>query len=291
MHSCAIICITVAILAQSDSAADLKADLYPFYAREAAQYEFSLDEDRRQPLELQPRAVLTWTNVENYLGAVFVWTYAGRPELIGCIGSHQNKPGVSNVFHEFHSLSEQPLQPIKLAGQTWRPVGPGLEFKPLDAAPRPADSDKARLLQMRNLAREFQGSMKDNDDVTELRLLTQPIFRYQAEKRDVVDGAIFAFVWKGTDPEILLLLEARPTPAGPQWHYALARFNFRELWGKRKEKELWKVAVARQDDNYITGVVGERTLEEIRARRTGAALVPRVRFGLELVPLQWWRSL
>ncbi len=148
------------------------------------------------------------------MGSVFVWTHGGRPELIGCIGSHQNKPGVSNVFHEFHSLSEQPLQPVRLGRNTWQPMKAGVEVVPLEDAPKPADSDKARLLQMRNLAREFQGSMKDNQDVTELRLLTQPIYRYSAEKRDVLDGAIFAMVWKGTDPEVLLMLEARPRTAG-----------------------------------------------------------------------------
>jgi len=62
---------------------------------------------------------------------------------------------------------------------------------------------------MRNIAREFSGAMKDNNDVTELRLLTQPIVRYKAPERGVIDGAIFALVWKGTDPEILLVLEDR----------------------------------------------------------------------------------
>ena len=50
-------------------------------------------------------------------------------------------------------------------------------MKALEDAPQPADADKARLLQMRNMAREFQGSMKDGEDVTELRLLPQPIYR------------------------------------------------------------------------------------------------------------------
>jgi hypothetical protein len=44
------------------------------------------------------------------LGAVFIWTYQGRPEMIGSIGSRQFRPGMSRVFHEFHSLTLQPLQ-------------------------------------------------------------------------------------------------------------------------------------------------------------------------------------
>ncbi len=114
---------------------------------------------------------------------------------------------------------------------------------------------------MRNLAREFSGAMKDNDDVTELRLLPQPIVRYKSAEQSVVDGAIFAWVWKGTDPEVLLILEDRKD----QWHYALARFNFREMWVKHKDREIWRVGVARQNETYITREVGPVTLSEIRA--------------------------
>jgi hypothetical protein len=261
-------CLTLILAAlgqtESESEAELKRDLYPYYSLAAVKYEFHLDEEKKQRLQLEPRPVLTWTNSKNFMGAVFVWTSQGRPELIGCIGSHQLRPGVSNVFHEFHSLSERPLQPIKLAGTLWQPKMAGVEFGDVAGAPRPHESDKMRLLQMRNIAREFSGAMKDGDDVTELRLLTQPIFRYRSEEREVVDGAIFAMVWQGTDPEVLLLLEARGGDADPRWQFALARFNFRELWVKRKDKEVWRVDVARQDDNYVTGVVGERTIEEIR---------------------------
>ena len=264
------LCVACALLGQVKSEAELKEILQPFYVLEAAAYKLYLDEEQTQKLELQPRPVLTWTNVKNYMGSVFVWTYGGRPELIGCIGSDNSKSDSSNVFHEFHSLSEQPLQPVRLGRNLWRPMKAGVVMTPVEGAPKPADNDRARLLQMRNLAREFQGSMKDDEDVTELRLLTQPIYRYSAEKRGVLDGAIFAMVWKGTDPEVLLMLEARPAADGGQaWHYGLARFNFRELWVKRKDKELWHLGVARQDDNYITGVVGERSHEEIKEASKG----------------------
>lgn len=41
---------------------------------------------------------------------------------------------------------------------------------------------------------------------------------------ELIDAALFAFV-EGTDPEALLLLEARTTEGGHAWHYALARLN------------------------------------------------------------------
>jgi hypothetical protein len=200
------------------------------------------------------------------MGAVFLWTHKGRPELIGCIGSHQFKPGMSRVFREFHSLSLQPLQTVTFGGgRQWTPSKPGIEMAVVDGAPRPADSERLRLTQMRNLAREFDGWMRDRDDVTELRLLPQPIARYQSPQRGVIDGAVFALVWKGTDPEILLILEDRKDKTDLRWHYALARFNWREMWVKRHDKELWRVGIGSLSDTYLTHVVDDIRHDAIRA--------------------------
>ena len=56
------------------------------------------------------------------------------------------------------------------------------------------------------------------------------------------DGALFAFVTSaGTDPEALLVIEARkPAHAdGPVWHYAIARFTDLQLWVRHKGKEVF----------------------------------------------------
>ncbi len=76
----------------------------------------------------------------------------------------------------------------------------------------------------------------------ELRLLTQPLYRYKSTDPDVLDGALFAFVTSaGTDPEALLVLEARKTGAtnAPVWHYAVARFTDLNLWVRHKGKEVF----------------------------------------------------
>ena len=258
--------------AADQSETELKDFLFPFYGREAAEYEFFLDAAHEKKLQLQKQPVLTWTNADKYMGAVFVWTYGGRPEMIGCIGSHQNRPASSNVFHEFHSLSPQPIEPVRFGHgtKTWTPTRPWLELVVVDGAPAPADSERLRLTQMRNMAREFNGSMKDKNDVTELRLLPQPIIRYKAPERGVIDGAIFALVWKGTDPEVLVILEDRQDDAVSRWHYALARFNYREMWVTRNDREVWRVGVSSQNGAYITGTVGAMTHDEMRAKASPA---------------------
>ena len=92
-----------------------------------------------------------------------------------------------------------------------------------------------------SLAREFTGrSLSDAGQAWELRLLPQPLYRYESTDPDVLDGALFTLVSSaGTDPEIILMLEARKTPTGPQWVFGAARFSDMNLWLKQKGQEVW----------------------------------------------------
>jgi hypothetical protein len=102
---------------------------------------------------------------------------------------------------------------------------------------------------LRSLSREFTGrSLSDAGQAWELRLLPQPLYRYESTDPDVLDGALFTLVSSaGTDPEIILLLEARKTPTGPQWVYGAARFSDMNLWLKHKNQEVW--SSIRSDEN------------------------------------------
>src|SRR5271156_2607058 len=86
----------------------------------------------------------------------------------------------------------------------WHPAGPGIRSEPIPGAPRPAATAAERLRQMRALAREFKASVDLEKGGTELRLLSQPLFRYESKS----DGALFAFVM-ATDPEALLVIDER----------------------------------------------------------------------------------
>jgi hypothetical protein len=95
--------------------------------------------------------------------------------------------------------------------------------------------------------------------------LPQPLFRYGDDGKEVVDGALFAYVWTtGTDPEFLLLLECRNTPQGMQWQFAPMRFTLRPLRLEHQGKEVWRVEAHQEPPKtttllYTTGAV--RTFE------------------------------
>src|SRR5438093_13322373 len=142
-----IVCLAIgpSLLAHPPvSEAESKLILYPYYARQAAAYEFFRDREHAQHLELQPQALLNWTNADNFMGSVFVWTYGGRPEVIGCIGSQQKAAGECIVFHELHSLSLGLLQPAKFGDgkRVWKHSEGGVELRDFEAAPEPADSER-----------------------------------------------------------------------------------------------------------------------------------------------------
>ncbi len=228
--------------------------LQPFYRGVASRYEFSLDTAGNQKAALHKKPIMSWTGQEAGLvsGDVFVWIHKGRPEVVGCIGSLPGK-GTRGVFHEFHSLTtDAPLPTVKLAtGRAWKPKEVGIKPAEVPNADKPADSPARRMVQMRKLARDFAPRMRfvlqsrQDTGFDRLRLLPQPLYRHdvkklQDEHPSVIDGAIFAFVWtRGTDPELLLLLEARKTDEGTKWFYAPVRFTFRELWLEHKGNEVW----------------------------------------------------
>lgn len=219
------------------------AYLSKVYQEEAAKHVFYRDAEHREPLKLVDHPIMRWNNEGTWSGDVFVWTRAGRPEVIGCMLSGPVGGGKRNMFDEFHLLADEPIAPAELqTRRRWAPKQ-GLKLAPVPEADQPAATASARLAQMRRLSRRFTAHMQANTP-WDLRLLTQPVFRYGDEKGDVLDGALFAYVWNiGTDPEVILLLECRRGDQGPIWHYAPVQFTNREAWLKYDGREVWRIAV------------------------------------------------
>lgn len=98
---------------------------------------------------------------------------------------------------------------------------------------------------MKALAREFSARMIDQQDGkdvrSDLRLQSQPLIRYEPTNQATFDGALFSFAL-GTDPEVILLLEARTDKGKMAWHYAFARYHYIDLTAFHKDKEVWHVA-------------------------------------------------
>ena len=210
--------------------------------RKAAEsYTVSTGLTGKTALTLEPKSLLQWANpvAGSFHGSVFVWTSKGRPEVIASIYKWYSQTPHLGV--EFHSLTSGLATATRAGQPEWHPDRAGIELKPIPDAPAPAGSPALRLRQMRDLAKEFTATETDRKDVTrELRLLTQPLYRYQSTDPDVLDGALFTFA-EGNDCEIFMLIEARRGDHGVAWQFALARMNSVALRVLHYKREVWSV--------------------------------------------------
>src|SRR5204863_4925247 len=154
-------------------------------------------------------------------GSVFVWTCEGRAAAVGTVFSYlaRQDPQKRYIAHSFHSLSLEPLSAERDEKHSWSIDVPGIRLETISPAPVPASTAALRLTQMRDLVREFSATTTLDGVDQELRLVSQPLYRYESSSPDVVDGALFTFV-TGTDPELMLVIEARRVSGGPVWQFA-----------------------------------------------------------------------
>jgi hypothetical protein len=253
-----------ALLAQDGkSPADTDAEgdrVFSDYALQAAaSYESLAGPNGERKLSLFNKPVLRWSNplVTNEVsGEVFLWTDDGRPAAVLSLYRY-TKDGERHESHEFLSLSQEPLAFDGAA--VWSPQDAGVVFQAFADEASPADAAWQRLRQMRALAAQFSMDMTSREGITRsLRLLPQPLYRYDAKEASVIDGALFTFV-EGTDPEAFVLIEAFEDGKATKWRYALGRMNSVELKAKRKNKPAWeapllpwKDVVNRRDKTYAS---------------------------------------
>lgn len=230
----------------------------------AKMYRIARESEPAKSFVLIDEPVLRWTNPLRKTddGAVFLWTEQGRPEAIASFYRYRSDEGLLED-HEFQSLATTPLATTRDGQPVWTPQLGGVEFSPIPGAPRPGATAAERLRQMQALAREFSTFFDLPEDKAKLRLLTKPLYRYDLNRADLLDGALFAFV-QTTDPEALLLIEARPVAKDPVWQYAFARMSMVNLRGQHKDQTVWTVDWAQQGGPPIKPYITLRAPESPR---------------------------
>ena len=206
---------------------------------EAGLYTFQMEDPARDPVAFQPQAILRWSSpaAGSIHGSVFVWTVRGCPVTVSSIYKWSSPD--THLGIELHALAPGIASVNRKGVRAWVPGSTVPVRKPMPDAPKPADSSAGRLRQLRALAHEFVGSgTLRNGNARNLRLLSQPIYRYRSENPEVIDGGLFAFV-EATDPEIILVIEAVKGPNGPEWRFAAARMNSTALRLNHKGREVW----------------------------------------------------
>jgi hypothetical protein len=239
----ALFCVLAACVAQVDEPKDEKARAALSLENgraEVAKFKIRAAGRRDDEFRLEPKPVLHWSNQirGSLYGDVYIWTWKGRPEVVGSFLEYFPS---QHIEVELQSLSLGPLSAERPDQLNWTTSEPGVRLKPIPGAPPPAKTAAQRLRQIRELAKEFTARQTARNGIDyEMRLLLQPLYRYEGTEGDLVDGALFAFVHAG-DPEVFLLIEARKLGDSALWQYALARFNSIYLAVSHKGREVWTV--------------------------------------------------
>lgn len=212
--------------------------LQKFFLHEAKQFEIVVEGREAAPL-LRPEPLLNWQNAERQgqLGSIFVCTHEGRPELIISIFTFAGKSGLRHR-HELISMSDKAMKVMHDGERVWKPRAAALEGKEVQDIGPPESTAVRRLNQMRAIMRQMEGQLF-TDPLSKLNLLPQPLFRYTCEPKGVLDGAIFAMAL-GTDPDILVMVEARKSPNGERWFVVPFRSHLIGLELKYRGESIWK---------------------------------------------------
>ncbi len=191
---------------------------------------------------MKPLVIMRWPNSirGSADGATVIWTHRGRPEAVAAIYPWEDK-----FVLEFDSMSRGKFVMTRDDKVVWSPAKAGMEFRTHDDWPEPGPTRAIRLRQMKTLALQFSATLlgwkKDESQKEELRMTPRPLYRYDIQDpQEILDGALFAFV-TGTDPEIILVIEATKGGIDAKWQYAFVRRSSGKLQARLRGKMVWEV--------------------------------------------------
>jgi len=186
-----------------------------------------IKDDKPQAVPLLEAPLLRFNDParEFHDATLWGWGEAGRPLCLLAIEQYGDR-----AWFECISLSSANSDPAGRPRFTaeadslrWAPKAAGIDWKPFPGASPAADKGPRRLVQMKELLEQLRAyEVGRTGSKYELRLMPKPLIRYEDERAELVDGAIFAFAY-GTNPELLALLEARGPAASAAWQIGFAR--------------------------------------------------------------------
>lgn len=124
----------------------------------------------------------------------------------------------------------------------WRARETGFQWISVPETATPHPQEGIRLTQLRGIARGFIGEIKGPPEsgIQQSRLLPRPLHRFASPQTKVVDGAVFGLTSNGTNPDILLIVEAlQDVVEGSHWRYAVLGMTGDAATVKFKDKSVW----------------------------------------------------
>ena len=204
----------------------------------------------------------------DFQGEVYIWTDHGLAAVVGCVWTGKLEHQRRRIFHEFHSTVVAATR-LRFRGRDkgGTPRKPGSSSNPYRIASPPAENEAVGSRKCGIGGVHFSADMTKQGVKSDLRLLPPaPLSLRNPTSKDaeVIDGAVFAYVWTGgaLDPEVFLVIEG---PSGGQWSLVAVRTGADSRIARLRSKHQGKPGVAsrsrfarhlrRGDQQALTAVV------------------------------------
>jgi hypothetical protein len=176
---------------------------------------------------VHPNPLMKYTDVprEIEMATLWVWQDEGRPVALGKVEAYRRK-GRPQWVYCFASASTGLVGAAWPDGRRFQASTPGIEWGALNG-PAPRETASRRRQQLKELFRRFSATARDDVLKTsdELRPLARPLHEYSSPKQGVVQGVVCGFTDNGTNPDVLVALEAvRPAEGkdgSTSWRYGV----------------------------------------------------------------------
>jgi hypothetical protein len=174
-------------------------------------------------------------------GSVWAWGEKGRP--VALVKLCQQVGVRSRWKISITNTSGGKLRASHDNARWWLENESAVELKDIPNAPAPATDSQQRQRQLKQMALKFTGhEFWDPDNSRyELRRLERPLHIYKGEDGGVQDGALYTLA-NGTNPEIMLFIEARVDPKNGKkatWQFLVGRLAHAELHLEYDGKEVF----------------------------------------------------
>lgn len=176
---------------------------------------------------VHPTPLMKYTDVPRQIemATLWVWEDDGRPVALAKVEAYQRKEGTKWLYC-FASAATGLVDASWPEGRRFQARKAGVEWAAVEG-PAPQETAAGRLRQMKELFPRFSATTRDDVLKTseELRPLARPLHEYSAPKHGVAQGILCGFAANGTNPDVVVALEAvgAPDAAGVprSWRYGV----------------------------------------------------------------------
>ncbi len=175
-------------------------------------------------------------------GSVWAWGEKGRPVAVLELFQDSGKQGTIWIS-SLCNTSGGKVRASRVGEPWWMENESDVVINDVPQAPAPAAETAQRQRQLKLLSQKFTGHeiWDPNNSRYELRRIERPVHAYRDEATGLLDGGLIILA-NGTNPEILLFVEARSSPKDKSkavWQYLVGRSSHAELHLEFDGKEVF----------------------------------------------------